>query len=233
MSSVVRAYYDRLAARRRPGPLVPTSRHWYALAAAGRGRRVLDVGCGNGLLLERLADAYRVRVGVDISRPRSLGHLTRQGIRFHRLDLESQRLPYPAGYFDLVIALDVIEHVFDPLKFLSGIHRALAPGGRLVLSTPNVRFAAQLLRIALRGRGPSTSTESFGYDGGHLHYFTTADLVALARTAGFGTARAEGMIHVMGKLPWLKRALLPLRGLGVVREFAASGILLVATKHGR
>jgi 2-polyprenyl-6-hydroxyphenyl methylase/3-demethylubiquinone-9 3-methyltransferase len=206
------------------------SRHWYALRAAGTGRRVLDVGCGNAIVLERLAGRFRERVGIDISLSPHLAGLRKEGVRFHELDFCRDRVPYPDGHFDLVVALDVIEHVFDPARFMAVAFRKLAPGGRLLVSTANVRSLKQLLRVAVMGRGPSTSGETEGWDGGHLHYFTTADLRGLARRTGFVRVRFEGLIVFAGRLIPLKRLLFGARNVLPVREFLASGFLMEAVK---
>lgn len=223
----VRAYYEALAAKREPGPLVETSRHWYALAAIGSGRRVLDVGCGNGLLLQHLASRFDERVGVDFALSEHALSLRAEGIEMICADV-AQGLPFDAGQFDAVASLDVLEHVFDPLTFLRELRRVLRPGGRLVITTPNVRYVRQLWRIAVQGLGPQTSSEVGGWDGGHLHYFTRRDLEELFRDAGFHAIRVEGVINALGRGVELKRKLVPLRNVSVVREFLAVAQLVTA-----
>lgn len=227
MAEQVRDYYQRLAGKREAGPLVETSRHWYALQAAGSGRRALDVGFGNGLVLQHLKGRYQERVGVDIALNAHALGLRKQGIKVVKADV-AKGLPFKAGRFDLVLSLDVLEHVFDPLAFLLELRRALRPGGRLVISTPNVRYLRQLWRIGVQGLGPQTSGEDVGWDGGHLHYFTSTDLLALARQAGFAQARVEGMMSALGRGAALKRALVGARNAWPVREFLAHSHLLVA-----
>jgi SAM-dependent methyltransferase len=227
MPDAVKSYYERLAAKRVAGPLVETSRHWYALQAAGTGQRVLDVGFGNGLVLQHLRDRYAERVGVDLALNRHALGLRKEGIKVVKADV-ARGLPFKAASFDLVVSLDVIEHVFDPLSFLVELRRVLRPGGRLLLSTPNVRYLRQLWRIGVQGLGPGTSGEDVGWDGGHLHYFTSADLLRAAAQAGFAQARVEGMMSALGRGAAFKRALLRARNAWPVREFLAHSHLLVA-----
>jgi 2-polyprenyl-6-hydroxyphenyl methylase/3-demethylubiquinone-9 3-methyltransferase len=228
MPDAVKSYYERLAAKRAAGPLVETSRHWYALQAAGTGQRVLDVGFGNGLVLQHLRGRYVERVGVDLALNKHALGLRKEGIKVVKADV-AQGLPFKAASFDLVVSLDVIEHVFDPRSFLAELRRVLRPGGRLLVSTPNVRYLRQLWRIGVQGRGPQTSGEDAGWDGGHLHYFCSADLRQLAAEAGFGHVRVEGMLSALGRGAALKRGLVFARNTWPVREFLAHSQLLVAT----
>ncbi|HZE67963.1 MAG TPA: class I SAM-dependent methyltransferase [Pyrinomonadaceae bacterium] len=99
--------------------------------------RILDVGCGTGAnleMLERFGDAE----GVDVSsealtfcRDRGLNNV-RQG--------EAERLPFADSSFDLVTALDVVEHLDDDQAGLREIYRVLRPGGRALLFVPAFMF---------------------------------------------------------------------------------------------
>jgi len=109
----------------------------YVATLAG-GRSVLDAGCGEGFGTQTLADVAERVLGVDYS-PVAVGECRRlwkkPNLRFERLDLTT-----PDGFaetFDLVVNFQVIEHIDDPLPFLHGLRERLAPGGRLVLTTPN------------------------------------------------------------------------------------------------
>ncbi len=93
--------------------------------------RVLDVGCGLGFFLSAL-DGWD-RHGVEIS-AFAAEHASRSG-EIHVGTLESAA--YPRGAFDLVVTHHVIEHVADPSAFIREISRVLAPGGRLILGTPD------------------------------------------------------------------------------------------------
>jgi SAM-dependent methyltransferase len=103
----------------------------------GERPRILDVGCGTGANLEMLA-AYGAAEGVDVStdalafcRARGLGNV-RQGAAEH--------LPYEDGAFDLVTALDVVEHLDDDVAGLREMRRVLRPGGRALLFVPAFMF---------------------------------------------------------------------------------------------
>lgn len=144
--------------------------HWYGDSRSTRplaGRRALDVGCGAGLLCEPLARMGARVVGVDAS-PENIevarrhadgsGLLApgpageeegadvsspRGSIRYVSGELASLDL----GTFDLVTAMEVIEHVADKAAFVAALAASLAPGGLMVLSTPNRTMPSRLLLV--------------------------------------------------------------------------------------
>jgi SAM-dependent methyltransferase len=102
-------------------------------APAARPLRVADVGCGMGAGFEALAE-FGLVVGVDNS-PRALAFSRSRG-PFHLVAGELPRLPFAAGVFEVVCALDVIEHLDDDAAAVRELWRICAPGGLLVLTVP-------------------------------------------------------------------------------------------------
>jgi len=99
--------------------------------------RILDVGCGTGanlLMLSQYGDAE----GVDVSED-ALAFCHERGLEKVKLGA-AEALPYDDGTFDLVTALDVVEHLDDDLAGLREMRRVLRPGGRVLLFVPTFMF---------------------------------------------------------------------------------------------
>ncbi len=100
------------------------------------GARVIDVGCGDGRVLAELTPLGVRGFGVDLSEV-ALDALRARRIDGARADLDGGSLPVETGSFDVALCLDVFEHLFAPDRLLAEIHRALAPGGTLIVAVPN------------------------------------------------------------------------------------------------
>ena len=126
--------------------------HWQADECSRTpldGKSALDVGCGAGLLAEPLARLGAKVIGVDAS-PEVIavarGHAATMGLA---IDYRVGDVEALEGQFDLVTAMEVIEHVADPAAFLKALAKRLASGGLLVMSTPNATGWSKLLMITV------------------------------------------------------------------------------------
>ena len=133
--------------------------------------RILDVGCGTGAnlqLLEKFGDVE----GIDVSEEalafcRERGHTNvRHGA--------AEQLPFDDGSFDIVTALDVVEHLDDDLASLKEMRRVVKPGGRVVLFVPAFMF--------LWGIQDEVSN--------HRRRYKLSELTRVVREAGFSIERA-------------------------------------------
>lgn len=119
------------------GRLRAVSRILGRYARADGHPRLLDIGCGTGMFLERQGVAYRSfgldfsREALDFSRQRGLTRL---------VCADSQAIPFASDSFDVVTAFDLIEHVPRDQTLVSEAHRILRPGGMLVASVPAHQF---------------------------------------------------------------------------------------------
>lgn len=127
--------------------------HWdldSASFAPLAGKTVLDVGCGAGLLTEPLARLGGRATGLDAA-PENIGaaraHAAASGLD---IDYLTGGIESVAGRrFDLVVSMEVVEHVADTTAFAQGLADALALGGLLILSTPNRTLLSQLALITV------------------------------------------------------------------------------------
>jgi 2-polyprenyl-3-methyl-5-hydroxy-6-metoxy-1,4-benzoquinol methylase len=144
--------------------------------------KLLDVGWGRGTLGYYL-NSDKILYGVDIKIAISEAMKTYK--RADALDPARENLPYDNNFFDIVVALDVIEHVFDPNSLMKEVYRVLKRGGKFILSTPNILYEEYLKNFVRNRRFPKTSGDSFPYDGGHIHFFTYQDIYDIMNLAGF------------------------------------------------
>jgi 2-polyprenyl-3-methyl-5-hydroxy-6-metoxy-1,4-benzoquinol methylase len=111
--------------------------------------RIVDVGCGSGAMLEKLAAAgFESLFGIDIAPPAS----SSAAIRYVACDLDAPSTPWPAASMDLILSVEVLEHVENIGALLAELARLLAPGGLLLLTTPNVHSIEARLRFLMLGR---------------------------------------------------------------------------------
>lgn len=139
-------------------------------------QRVLDLGSGNGWTLGHpRVRASRMLVCVDLG-VANLRTLRRRHPDALLVSADATRLPFRPGSFDAVIASEILEHLNDPGSALRAIHGALAPGGRLIASTPfreNIRYT-----LCIHCNQPTPLNA-------HLHSFDAPELLSLLAEAGF------------------------------------------------
>jgi 2-polyprenyl-3-methyl-5-hydroxy-6-metoxy-1,4-benzoquinol methylase len=108
-------------------------------------------------------------------------------------DAETMELPLEPGSFDAIVCADLIEHLRDPGAFMERVRPLLRPGGRLVLSTPNV--ANWTIRLQLLF-GRFRYTERGILDRTHAHLFTRRTLIECVESAGYRVERLDFTVPV-------------------------------------
>lgn len=145
-------------------------------------RTVLDAPSGGGWLLEALGTKAEVD-GIDLFVDTVPGYR-----RFWKHDLD-RGLPADCGGYDLICCCEGLEHVGNPLLLLRDCHRALRPGGTLIVTTPNVWYPQARLQYLLRGFFPSfPPLDGKVRPGAHMHItpWSWPQLYVYFRCAGFG-----------------------------------------------
>jgi SAM-dependent methyltransferase len=217
------------------------------------GKRVLDLPAGKGELAALLRECGAEVEAYDLF-PEAF---EAEGLTCHRIDLR-EPFPVPDGHADLALFQEAVEHLPDQLHALRELNRVLAPGGTLLLTTPNVshlraRVSHLLLESDLYNRMPASELDAvWAADGGeeyfgHLFLVGVQRLRVLARLAGFELVRIHpvkaslsslllGFLYPLLALAglfarWRDRARARARGLDPERRKAVSGEMFRLNLH--
>ena len=167
--------------------------HWGGDAATFTplsGKTALDVGCGAGLVAEPLARLGAQVTGADAATENvavARAHAAEAGLA---IDYVAGGVEAVAGAFDLVTCLEVIEHVADREAFARGLAARVAPGGLLVMSTPNRTPLSRLALITVgegMGRIPRGTHD-------WSRFLTPEELSALLANAGLSVTDTRGLV---------------------------------------
>ncbi len=175
-------------------------RRW--LDGAGPAERILDAGCGEGVIVDEFAGRLAIEgIDANYSSPRvRSGSLT--------------ALPYADATFDRALCLDVLEHLTfeEQPRALAELFRVLRPGGQLLVSIPNLAHLQSRVHFALQGRLIRTASE-YKHPGDR----PAGDYIALAHREGFTLVARRGIFPTVPVLTRLirrhPRALQPLHRL--------------------
>jgi 2-polyprenyl-6-hydroxyphenyl methylase/3-demethylubiquinone-9 3-methyltransferase len=163
--------------------------------------RIFEMGCGNGFMAHRLTRmGYDVR-GIDSSK---------SGIEQARINYDGLQvfggsvyddLSATYGRFSVVLSIEVIEHCYDPRKFMRRVYELLEPGGIGIISTPYHGYWKNLA-LAILGRLDAHFTAL--WDGGHIKFFSIDTLSKLIKEAGFEVMQ----IYRLGRIPTFAKSML-------------------------
>ncbi len=154
-----------------------------------QGRTALDVGCGAGLLAEPLARLGAAVTAIDAAA--DLIAAAKDHAEGSGLDIDYRAVPVEeiGGQFDLVTSMEVLEHVADPQVFVRALAARLAPGGLMILSTPNKTALSRLLMIGVAEGVGAIPKGTHDFD-----KFVTPDAVkAMLAEAGLNCIDTEGI----------------------------------------
>ena len=165
------------------------------------GARAFDLGCGNGATSDFLSKLGFDVVGVDMSE--SGIEFARQAFPSCRFDVASayDDLAGNYGQFDLVVSLEVVEHLYDPRKFAARVFDLLKPGAPCMISTP---YHGYLKNVALAVSGNLDKHFTALWDGGHIKFWSIDTLGKLLAEVGFQDIKFERA----GRFPALAKSML-------------------------
>jgi methionine biosynthesis protein MetW len=146
------------------------------------GTRVLDVGCGDGALLDHLVRAKHVDGrGIELSQ-QNVNACVARGLSVVQGDADTDLAEYPEGVFDAVILSQTIQATEKPAKVLKDMLRI---GRRVAVSLPNFGYWKVRASLSLHGRMPRTRTLDYNwYDTPNIHLCTLADFIGLTQEVG-------------------------------------------------
>ncbi len=158
------------------------------------GLRILDIGCGGGLLSEPMARLGAVVVGADAA-PRNIPvaqlHATQMGLNIDYRNVAAEDLAAAGEQFDVVLNMEVVEHVADPLAYLTACQTLLRSGGLMICSTLNRNaksFAMAIVGAEWVMRWLPKGTHDW------RKFITPEELVALITDAGLTVVDRKGMV---------------------------------------
>lgn len=191
----------------------------------GRCHSVLELGCGNGATLKWLKAAGHCQSTCGIELFTEAAEQAAEGVDWVlQGDIETMALDLPEGQFDLILCLDVLEHLVDPWRVVARLKSLLAPGGRLIASIPNVRNWHALAPLLFAGRWQYA--DSGILDKTHLRFFTHDSALQLVAGSGLQVTAVERLpLNLPGKSRLANRLTL-----GLLRDFLTLQFLIVADK---
>lgn len=163
---------------------------------------VFDAGCGNGALLLKLKRAGYAVAGCDASETgiaiarQTLG----SDVQLERMSVYDDLVSSFGSNWDLVVATEVIEHLYAPRDFVQRARALLRPGGTLVLRTP---YHGYLKNLVLAASGKLDRHFTALWDGGHIKFWSYHSPMTLLEEAQFHDSRFAGA----GRLPWLWKSM--------------------------
>lgn len=158
------------------------SRNYVFVAEARKYAKVLECGCSTGFLSRRIGEAGARVVGIELD-PEAAEQARRFCAKVLPIDLNQRNWTREVGEkFDLVTFGDVLEHLIDPQSTLRDTREILAPGGRVLISLPNIAYWTMRVKLLL-GRFEYESIGLLDYT--HLRFFTVPTARRMISDAGY------------------------------------------------
>lgn len=149
----------------------------------GNHKSVLDLGCGDGFVMEKIIKAGNNVIGVEIA-DNAIKKAIKKGFKVYDISLNSNWANEIKEKFDIVFAGEIIEHIFNTDLFLKNIKKVLKKRGKVIITTPNIATLGRRLML-LFGMNPLIETTARSTDAGHIRYFTVGSLKKLLNDNNF------------------------------------------------
>jgi len=162
------------------------------LKLIGKNKHVLDLGCWDGSIMERIQAHGNQVTGIEISKS-AIEKAKKKGLEIFDLSLGMDWAKKVNKKFDVVFAGEIIEHIFDTDRFLQNIRKVLKKNGSLIITTPNVASLGRRL-LLLIGKNPILETTARKHAAGHIRYFTFETLTKLLIENNFRIETTESIV---------------------------------------
>lgn len=151
-------------------------RHEKAIEMISEGQKVLDIACGDGLLMSTLKKKGALVYGVDISEE-AIRKCKDKGLDVSVVDIATEKLPFQDGAFDVVVMLDVLEHLYNPDVLLREAMRVSRKD--LIISVPNFNSLPARFQVLFGGIPENNRSNK-----GHVYWFNYYVLKKMTNDAG-------------------------------------------------
>ena len=185
--------------------------------------RVLDIGCGNGNTLEYLkSNGYcDWTCGVELFSAAAESAIKKVD-QLYQSNIEDMDLPVAPSSIDMILCLDVLEHLVNPHKVIEYLHTLLSPGGVIIASIPNIRHISVTVPLIIGGKWEYN--DSGILDRTHLRFFVKKTAIELMQSSGLQLLEA----HPIPK--GRKTKILQIITLGLLGSFLDSHYLIKVAK---
>jgi 2-polyprenyl-3-methyl-5-hydroxy-6-metoxy-1,4-benzoquinol methylase len=178
--------------------------NYYVYKQIPFGKKILDVGCGTGLLGKILRSEGKVSYIVGIEKDKYMAEIARPNYdMIVNTDIENvSNLPLNKSFFDVIIFSDILEHLKKPLEVLINFTQYLSEDGFFLISVPNIAFIS--IRLSLLFGNFDYSLQGGILDENHLQFFTRKSLKGLLNSAKLKIEYLRGYNQVKKKYFLLK-----------------------------
>jgi 2-polyprenyl-3-methyl-5-hydroxy-6-metoxy-1,4-benzoquinol methylase len=164
-------------------------------------KRVLDIGCGDGLFGKYLKEKFDCEVwGVEFEKG-SADRATNNLDKVFHGDIAVLLDELPDNYFDLVVCNDVLEHLYDPYSVLTKVRDKMVENGKVISSIPHIRYYRAIVAIIFNKE--FTYTASGIFDRTHIRWFTKSTIKEMFLNSGYKIDKLIGINKSKSIRPFL------------------------------